>query len=160
MIRSVKPEDARSIVDIYNHYIEKTTITFEEEPLSTATMAERILQVTQTFPWLVYERDGEVLGYAYAGAWKSRSAYRFSVEASVYLAPDCQGNGAGSQLYAQLLEELKKLDVHSVIGGITLPNPASIALHEKFGFKKVGQFTEVGRKFDQWLDVGYWELNL
>ena len=90
--------------------------------------------------------------------WKARSAYRFSVESTVYIDQNSIGNGIGSLLYKELLSNLKNSRIHSVIGGIALPNPSSIALHEKYGFKKVAQFKEVGIKFDKWIDVGYWQL--
>lgn len=160
MIRSVEPGDAESICDIYNHYIVHTAVTFEEQPVPVLDMQERIEEMAAALPWLVYEEDDQLLGYAYASEWKSRCAYRYSVESTVYLAPDSTGQGIGSQLYAALIAILGDRDLHSVLAGITLPNPASVTLHEKLGFEQVGQFKEVGRKFDRWIDVGYWELIL
>jgi phosphinothricin acetyltransferase len=121
-------------------------------------MAQRILDVTARFPWLVAEEGNVIVGYAYAAPWKARSAYRFSVETTVYVAPNYLGRGIGTALYRELLDALRKLDVHCAVGGIALPNAASIALHENLGFKNIGQFVEIGRKFDRWIDVGYWEL--
>jgi len=158
MIRKAETVDAKTICGIYNHYVENTIITFEEQPVTVADMANRIREVTASFPWLVFERNREVVGFAYASRWKSRCAYRYSVESTVYLAPEVTGHGIGRQLYRELILALCDRAIHSVIGGIALPNPASIALHEKLGFEKVAHFTEVGRKFDQWIDVGYWEL--
>lgn len=159
MIRAVAQHDAASIVKIYNHYIKNTTVTFEEICVSTATIIKRMNKVANAqLPWLIIEENDELLGYAYATPWKERSAYRFSVEASVYISPQAQGKGLGSQLYQTLFDELKKLPIHSVLGGITLPNPSSIALHEKLGMTKVAHFSQIGRKFDQWLDTGYWQL--
>jgi len=106
----------------------------------------------------VYSEGNKTLGYAYASKWKSRCAYKYSVETTVYLRPEVKGQGIGSKLYKELLTQLKEKNIHAAIGGIALPNDASIALHEKLGFKKIGQFKEVGYKFDKWIDVGYWEL--
>ncbi|TFW16335.1 arsinothricin resistance N-acetyltransferase ArsN1 family B [Duganella callida] len=157
-IREAGAGDAGAIVAIYNHYILTTTITFEESAVTAAEMAQRIADVQAGgLPWLVLERDGAVLGYAYATKWRVRHAYRFSVESSVYLAPDAAGKGRGTALYAALLERLAAGGYHLVIGGIALPNAASVALHEKMGFEKVAEFREVGYKFERWLNVGYWE---
>jgi phosphinothricin acetyltransferase len=161
MIRNAQPTDAATIVEIYNHYVLNTTITFEEQPVTAPQMAERMAEVQAAgLPWLVAEREGRVLGYAYASKWKARSAYRHSVECSVYLDHQAVGGGMGSSLYAALFAELKARGLHVVIGGIALPNESSIALHEKFGFKKVAQFEEVGFKFGRWVDVGYWQKTL
>ena len=158
MIRQAKQDDAKSICTIYNHYVSETIITFEEQPVSVAEMQNRIADVTADFPWLVFEENNQIMGYAHASRWKTRYAYRYSVESTVYLMPEEIGRGIGSQLYQILIDILKKKDIHSIIGGIALPNPASIALHEKLGFKKVAHFQDVGWKFNHWIDVGYWEL--
>ena len=160
MIRACTTADATAICSIYNHYVRETVITFEEAPVAAPEMAQRIVDVATRFPWLVAEDGNEVVGYAYATPWKTRSAYRFSVERTVYVAPGQTGRGLGTALYRELLDALRKQGVHSVVGGIALPNAASITLHEKLGFKKIGQFVEIGRKFDRWVDVGYWELIL
>ena len=112
----------------------------------------------QKLPWLVALDADQCLGYAYATRWKERFAYRFSVESTVYLAPAASGRGLGSALYRALFDELKALGVHAVVGGITLPNPASVALHEKMGMRKVAHFAEIGFKFGEWVDVGYWQI--
>ena len=158
MIRDVTIDDADAICQIYNHYAEHTTVTFEEEPVSTEVMQDRIGQVTHTFPWMVFEEGGTIEGYAYASRWHPRSAYRFSVESTVYVSQDMTGQGIGNQLYQDLIARLKGQSVHAVIGGIALPNPASVALHEKLGFKQAAHYRQVGWKFNQWIDVGYWEL--
>jgi phosphinothricin acetyltransferase len=101
-----------------------------------------------------------MVGYAYAKPWRPRSAYRFSVETTIYIAPGYQRRGVGAALYRDLLAALRQLDVHAAVGGIALPNDASVALHERLGFKKVGQFVEIGFKLGRWVDVGYWELIL
>ena len=157
MIRSATAADAQAICDIYNHYILHTIVTFEEEAIQGSEMERRIGEVSKKYPWLVYEEEGEILGYAYAGEWKSRCSYRFSVESTVYLKDGISGRGIGSKLYEELLKQLEPLGIHAVIGGIALPNELSVALHEKFGFEKIARFKEVGYKFDQWIDVGYWE---
>jgi phosphinothricin acetyltransferase len=160
MIRPVTPDDAAAIVDIYNHYIATTVISFEENAVTPDEMAGRIRDVTAHLPWLVYEQDARVTGYAYATKWRVRSAYRFSAETSVYVQAGQGGKGIGSALYKALLEDLRGREIHMAIGGIAQPNPASVALHESLGFEKVAHFRQVGRKFDQWVDVGYWELRL
>ena len=157
MIRNAKPEDAQAICDIYNYHVLNTIVTFEEESILADDMADRINKVSEKYVWLVYELEGEIVGYAYAGEWKSRCSYRFSVESSVYLKNGFSSQGIGSKLYEALLKKLEKTDIHAVIGGISLPNEGSIALHEKFGFEKIAQFKEVGYKFEKWIDVGYWE---
>lgn len=158
MIRPANKDDAAVIVQIYNYYILNTVITFEEVAISAEEMARRIDEITmQNLPWLAAVIDEQVCGYAYASKWRERSAYRFSTEITVYLSPNQCRRGLGSQLYAVLLPELKNRGIHSVVGGITLPNPASVALHEKFGMKQVAQFDEIGYKFGQWQQVGYWQ---
>ncbi len=158
MIRPVKLTDADDIRDIYNGYILNSRITFEEQVITSENIIERIQNITKNYPWLVYENDGNVLGYTYAVRWKERSAYRHSVETAIYLHPNVLGQGIGTRLKSALLDELKSFGVHCVISGIALPNPASIALCEKFGFSKVAHFKEVGFKMKLWVDVGYWEL--
>lgn len=161
MIRSAIPADAEAIALIYNHYILNTIITFEEQPVAPEEITRRLLAVTSAeLPWLVAETSGRIVGYACASRWKERSAYRYSVESTIYLDPGFRGAGFGSQLYETLLADLRREKVHAVIGGIALPNDASIRLHEKFGFRHIAEFKEIGFKFGQWVDVGYWQLIL
>jgi L-amino acid N-acyltransferase YncA len=160
MIRPALPEDAPAICDIYNHYVQSTIITFEEDAVSGSEMARRISDTSASFPWLVTECDGCVIGYASAAHWKSRSAFRFTVESAIYLKPGSTGRGVGNEMYKALVAQLQQRGIHSVIAGIALPNLASIALHEKLGFRKIGHFPEVGWKLGTWIDVGYWELSL
>jgi len=160
MIQSVHPEDAPAIAEIYNHYILNSPATFEEEALAPEEMRRRIVETAKTYPWLVCEEDGELLGYSYGRKWRERAAYRHSVEVTVYLHPSSVGKGRGTALFAALLTELRTRRFHSVIGGVALPNPASIALLEKFGLRQVAHFNEVGYKFGRWIDVGYWQLLL
>ena len=159
-IRPVTAADAAAICEIYNHYVSTTGISFELEPVSVDEMKRRIQEIAGRYVWLVYEEQGRLLGYAYASQWKPRLAYRHSVESSIYLAPDSAGKGVGKQLYTALFAQLKQREVHAIIAGVALPNAASVALHEKMGFTKIGHFKEVGNKFDQWIDVGYWQLIL
>ena len=158
MIRDIRVNDAQWICEIYNYYVLNTIFTFEETEVSKEDMGIRIERTIQKLPWIVYEVNGEILGYAYASEWKSRCAYKNSLETTVYLKPDESGIGIGSVLYSKLINRLKSMNYHALIGGISLPNEASIALHEKYGFEKIGQFREVGYKFEKWIDVGYWEL--
>lgn len=162
MIRPVVDADCVAIARIYNHFVEHTVVTFEETPVSAEVISGRVTEVAQLgLPWLVAEEDGRVVGYAYATPWKSRSAYRFSVETTIYLDPTVVSRGIGSALYRELFAALRgRSDLHAVIGGIALPNAASIALHEKLGMTKVAHFQEVGYKFGHWVDVAYWELVL
>lgn len=157
MIRSATPADVSAICSIYNHYIENTVITFEEDPLTEDEMAERIQAYSEKYVYIVHEEDGEVIGYAYGSSWRTRRAYRFSTETTVYLKDGAEGKGIGTLLYSELIERLKEKGFHSLIGCITLPNEKSVRLHEKMGFKKVAHFHEAGWKFNQWLDVGFWE---
>lgn len=160
-LRDAIPADAPAIAAIYNPYVTGTTISFEEDPVQEAEMARRVADVQAAgLPWLVAEADGVVIGYAYATKWRVRHAYRHSVESSVYLAPAAARRGVGSALYAALFERLRAGGYHLVIGGIALPNAASVALHEKMGYEKAAHFKQVGYKFGRWVDVGYWQKTL
>jgi L-amino acid N-acyltransferase YncA len=160
MIRSATPDDAAAIAAIYNHYILHTWVTFEEEPVAAEEMQRRIADITVTYPWLVYEQNGVVEGYAYVHQWHTRKSYRRSVETTIYLDVNKLGGGRGTQLYAELLRQIREAGLHCAIGGVSLPNQGSVALHEKFGFTKVAHYKEVGWKFDTWIDVAYWQLML
>jgi phosphinothricin acetyltransferase len=149
--------DAEAFCAIYNHYVANTIVTFEEQPVTTPDMQSRMAAVLDKLPWLVLEHDGGIAGYAYAAPWKTRIGYRFTVETSVYLAPTQTGRGFGSALYESLIENLRAQNIHCVVGGVALPNSASVALHEKFGFTKVAHFRENGFKFGRWIDVAYWQ---
>ena len=159
-IRPVQPADATGLSKIYNFYVDHSIITFEEEPVSVDDFAERIRVLSGKLPWLVSYLDGELTGFAYASPWKSRQAYRYSVETTIYLAPDQLGQGLGKLLYTELIERLREHGVHSLIAGIAQPNPVSATLHENLGYRKIGEFEQVGYKFDRWIDVHYWELLL
>jgi L-amino acid N-acyltransferase YncA len=157
-VRTAASADAEAVAAIYNHFVLRTIVTFEEEPVGAAEIARRMDEVREaSLPWLAAERAGEVVGYAYATAWRVRRGYRYSTEVTVYVAPGLGGLGIGSRLYADLISALEKRGIHTAIGGIALPNDPSVALHEKFGFKKVAHLEQVGVKFDRWIDVGYWQ---
>jgi phosphinothricin acetyltransferase len=157
-IRSAEAEDGAALARIYNHYIATTVVTFEEAPVCAADMTARVAEISAAkLPWLVAQSPAGVNGFAYASRWKGRCAYRYSVESTVYLEPAAVGRGLGMALYSTLLARLQELGCHAVIGGIALPNQASIALHEKLGMRKVAHFAEVGFKFGRWVDVGYWQ---
>ena len=160
MIRPVQPSGVAQICEIYNHYVDNTVVTFEEEPVSPTEMSQRIEQLRSSLPWLVSEVDGAVCGYAYAAPYRWRSAYKFTVETTLYLAPERTGPGLGTNLYRALLKQLRERKLHCALGGIALPNPVSVALSERCGFRKVGELKEVGWKQGRWVDVGYWELIL
>ena len=160
-IRNATSDDAAAVAAIYNPYIADTCITFETDPVSAQEMRARIEEAGDArLPWLVATDGGAVIGYAYASKWKGRCAYRHSAESTVYLDPSRVGKGTGRALYTALIERLRERGLHAVIGGIALPNAASIALHERLGFEKVAHFKEVGFKQERWIDVGYWQLLL
>jgi phosphinothricin acetyltransferase len=160
-VRSATPNDAAGVAAIYNTYVTGSTITFETEPVTTVEMASRISEaLSANLPWLVAVEGDVVAGYAYASKWKGRCAYRYAVESTVYLDAKHHGQGIGKTLYVALIDELRERSMHTVIGGIALPNPASIALHERLGFENVARFKQVGFKQDRWIDVGYWQLML
>jgi L-amino acid N-acyltransferase YncA len=156
MIRPVTPSDALAISEIYNYYILNTFITFEIEPVTPEEIAGRIQKYSQIGSYLIYEDNKEVAGYAYLSNFRERKAYENTVESTIYLKNGLGGQGIGFQLYSELLAQAA-LKYHIVIAGISLPNGASIRLHEKCGFRKVGHFSEVGRKFGKWIDVGFWQ---
>jgi L-amino acid N-acyltransferase YncA len=158
-IRKIELTDAFQIAEIYNYYIETSHATFELETINSDEMENRIREsLTQKFPFFACEKNGEIVGYTYGRQFRPRRAYLHSIEVSVYIKNGCEGKGIGTKLYEELFREIWRKDFHAIIAGISLPNETSVKLHEKFGFKKVAHFREVGRKFDRWIDVGYWEL--
>lgn len=160
-VREAVAADAAAVARIYNHYVVASHATFETEVVSAADMAARVADVAAaTLPWLVAEMPDGIVGYAYAKRWRERSAYRHSAEVSVYLDPARTGCGVGRALYVALIDALRPLSIHAVIGGVALPNEASIALHEHLGFRKVAHFEQVGFKQERWIDVAYWQLLL
>ncbi|WP_343068502.1 N-acetyltransferase family protein [Brachybacterium halotolerans] len=145
---------------MYAHYVRTTAITFETEPPDAAQMARRIESARERYVWLVLEEEGRVAGYAYAGAFNPREAYRFTCEVSVYLAPNQRGSGRGRALYEALLPALRERGLRRAIALVAQPNPASDRLHASFGFTPVGTFTKVGWKLGAWHDVAWSELDM
>ena len=123
-------------------------------------IGRRIANADEESPWLVLLEDNQLVGFACAVPWKLRAAYRFSRETSIYLQQDKFGKGRGARLYQQLIDEIRKTPIHVLIAGIAQPNPGSVALHEKMGFREIGQFRELGNKFDNFIDIAYWQLTL
>lgn len=160
-IRAATAADAPSVLAIYSPFVRRTAVSFELEPPSVADVAGRIERALVRWAWLVAEteRDG-VVGYAYGGEHRARVAYRFAVETSVYLADSARGSGLGRRLYEELLSRLTARGYCTAYAGITLPNPASVRLHEALGFRVIGVFSRAGWKFDAWHDVGWWQLEL
>ena len=157
-VRAAVAADVEAVAHIYNHYVTNTIVTFDEEPVPAGEVARRMEQVAaSSLPGLVAEVDRRVIGYAYAGRWHARAAYRFSAEVTVYVDPSHVGRRVGSHLYAALFPMLRARGIHAVLGGIALPNPASVVLHERCGLQKVAHLREVGFKFGRWIDVGYWQ---
>lgn len=160
-IRLAAADDAAALAAVYRPYVTDTAVSFETDPPDAAAMRAWIESGGQLYPWLVAcGDDGEPLGYASAGAFRTRPAYRFTVETSVYLAPEAVGRGVGRSLYTALLETLTVQGFAQAIGAITLPNLASVALHEKLGFVRAGTYRDVGWKFGAWHSVGLWQRPL
>jgi phosphinothricin acetyltransferase len=160
MIRRARSADAPAICDIYNYYVRNTCITPEEEDVTVEEMGIRITEITKNFPWLVNEKNGKIIGFAFLHHYIARSAYRFTVEDSIYIKHGLTGNDAGSQLMDALLGEVRKTGKHSVVALMELGNTASETLHRKFGFREIGRLTEAGFKFNKWVDISYWQLIL
>ncbi len=160
-IRDARPDDdAAACAAIYAPAIEGSAISFEETPPGAAEIAARMRSYQPTHPWLVAERGGEVVGYAYACPHRDRAAYRWSVDVSVYVAAGERGSGHGRALYTELFERLRRQGFRSACAGVTLPNEASVGLHEALGFRPIGVFRQIGFKQGAWRDVGWWQLEL
>lgn len=160
MIRPVCSKDAAALAGIYNYYIQETTISFESTPLSVVDMRARIEQVSAAYPFLVWEDAGQVRGYAYAHAWKERAAYAGTWEISIYLAPECCGQGIGHRLLERLVADCRRAGCRVLIACITRENEKSCAFHQRHGFRQVSHFTQVGCKFGRLLDVVDYQLML
>jgi L-amino acid N-acyltransferase YncA len=161
LIRHAEPtRDAAACAEIYAPYVTDTVISLEERPPSALEMAGRMQQIAGRYPWLIAERDGDVAGYAYAGEHRERAAYRWASDVTVYLSPDHHRRGIGRALYRTLFELLVRQGVYVVCAGVTLPNEASVGLHEALGFTPVGVYRRVSWKFGAWHDVGWWQLQL
>ena len=161
-VRPATQEDLGQLNDIYNRYVVETHFTFDIEPMTIEARREWFAHYDSTgrYRVLVGVSDATVIGYASSSRWRPKPAYETSVETSIYLAPDAVGRGIGTKLYEELFKQLQREDLHRAYAGIALPNQASIALHERVGFKRVAHFTEQGRKFDRYWDVGWYEKPL
>ena len=162
-IRAATSGDLPALTDIYNHYVVNTAITFDLHPFTAAERRAWFDDHAETGRHrllVAIDRDGTCAGYATSSRWRPKPAYDTTVEASVYCHPDAIGQGCGTALYAALFEALASEDVHTIVAGISLPNPASVSLHERFGFRPVGVFRAVGRKFDRFWDVAWFERPL
>lgn len=157
LIRNATPADAAQIAAIYRPIVLETAISFETVPPSPAEIAQRIERAQEHHAWLVAQSGSTVAGYAYGSLHRARPAYQKSVEVSAYVAPGQRGQGIGRALYGALFEQLGTLGFHQAFAGIALPNQASISLHQSVGFESIGVFREVGRKFDRWHDVSWWQ---
>jgi L-amino acid N-acyltransferase YncA len=161
MIRLAAAGDAEGLAAIYDPVVASTAISFEEEPPGAARMGQRIVEGSAFAPWLVdVDGDGGVRGYAYASKHRARAAYRWSVDVAVYVSADQRGKGVGRALYTSLFGLLRLQGFCAAHAGIALPNPASVALHQRMGFAPVGIYRAVGYKLGGWHDVGWWQLDL
>ena len=159
-IRDAARADTDALLEIYRPYVLDTAVSFELEPPTAAEFAQRIAGAQSQWAWLVAERDGELLGYAYGSAFRSRAAYRWSVETSAYVHAAHRGQGVGRALYERLLALLADKGYCTAYAGIALPNEASVRLHRALGFRDVGTFRRAGRKFGRWHDVSWWQREL
>lgn len=159
-VRPATPLDAAACADVYAPYVRGTAVSFETEAPGTEELARRIAAAQESHAWLVAEDDGVLVGYAYATAYRSRPAYRWTCEVSVYVAQDRHARGVGRTLYVALLERLAQRGYRTVVAATTLPNPASLALHEAVGFRRVGVLAAVGWKAGRWHDVALLERRI
>jgi phosphinothricin acetyltransferase len=157
-IRFATPKDARAIREIYAPFCEGTPVSFETQPPSVAEIRRRITKTLKALPWLVSEQAGKVVGYAYASRHRERAGYRWSVDVSVYVRAGYRGRGIGRALYSSLFAILELQGFRNIVAGISLPNPASVALHESMGMQKIGVYPGIGFKCGRWHDVGWWQL--
>jgi phosphinothricin acetyltransferase len=160
LVREFTAADVAPANALTNHFIEHTTIHFGAQPVTDDDFAALWQRGSARFPWLAAERAGRFAGYCKAGTWRERDAYARTVETGIYVALDAQGRGVGRALYEALFERLRAGGFHVVVAGITLPNEASVRLHEAVGFRAVGVFPEVGHKFGRWHSVGFWQRTL
>jgi phosphinothricin acetyltransferase len=161
LIRHAEPErDAAACAAIYAPAVIDGVASLEEHPPDAQEMAERIARVSTRYPWLVAYDGDQALGYAYATEHRSRAAYRWAADSSVYIAPAHQRRGAGRRLYETLFDLLYRQGLYTVCAGITLPNAASIGLHERLGFRPAANYEQIGFKFGRWRSVGWWQLRL
>jgi len=157
MIRIAHADDAKAVHDIYTPSVLHGVETFETELPGVDAMRERMLTRLRVYPWLVWEEEGRVLAYAYASRFRERAAYDWIAETSIYVREDAQRAGIARRLYGVLLEAMRLQGINQAVGVITMPNDASIGLHEAMGFTPVGVYREVGWKMGAWRDVGWWQ---
>jgi phosphinothricin acetyltransferase len=155
-VRVAREQDGADLAAIYAPIVRDTAISFEVDPPDAAEMGARVAKTLPTHPWLVWESGGRVRGYAYGSRHRDRAAYRFSADVTVYIHEDARGRGVGGALYAALLAVLERQGFHRAYAGITLPNAASVALHEACGFRHIGSYEGVGWKLGSWRTVGWW----
>jgi phosphinothricin acetyltransferase len=161
LLRHADPAlDARACAAVYEPFVTESAISFEETPPAATEFASRIDRITQTHPWLVAEFDGEVVGFAYGSPHRDRAAYRWAADVSVYVSAQAHRRGIGRELYQTLFELLARQGFHTLCAGITLPNDASVRLHEALGFRRIGVYRRIGFKQGCWRDVGWWQLEL
>lgn len=160
LVRPALEDDAAAVAAVYAPYVEGTAVSFEVEAPTPAVMAQRIGATLETHPWLVAERDGAVVGFAYSGRHSQRAAYRWTVDVTVYVGGQERRTGVGRGLYAVLLATLRGQGFRSAFAEVVLPNPGSVRLHEAMGFRHIGTHTDIGFKLGRWHDIGYWRLGL
>ena len=161
MIRHADADrDAPACAGIYGPYVRDSAVSFEETAPTAQEIAQRIERIGATHPWLVAERDGRVVGFAYASAHRERAAYRWAADVTVYIDPAHHRRGIARQLYESLFPLLRQQQLHIACAGIALPNDASVRLHEALGFEPVGIYRSIGYKAGAWRDVGWWQLRL
>jgi L-amino acid N-acyltransferase YncA len=159
-VRQATEADAGKIADIYNWYVLNTIISFETDPVSPGEMKKRVRGKLDKYDWIVGESDQGIVGYAYYGLFRERAAYHHTVESTIYLPRESMGKGFGKALYSHLIRSAKGRGFREMIGIIALPNPESIALHQKIGFEEVGVLRGVGYKLGRYIDVGLWQRSL
>jgi len=160
VIRPFQIEDTQQLLEIYNYYVLNSAATFDIETLSFETFLEKVSRINNDFPFIVFEENNNILGYAYGSRFRPKPAYNKTVESTVYVKHDEHGKQIGTLLYKALIVLLKQENYHLVLGVLTIPNEVSVKLHEKLGFKQVANLKQVGFKFGQWQNVGFWQLNL
>lgn len=161
LIRSANTNDSKVISDIFNHYVVNSFFTFEENPISTEGMQQKISEILDAnLPFLVIINNDIILGYCNLHNWNNRLAYQHTKELSIYLNPNFTKKGIGSLLLSELLKNLNRESIHCILSTIAIPNEASVALHKKFGFEQASHMKQVGKKHGEWRDIEHWELIL
>lgn len=160
VIRSVRAGDFDAIATLTNHFILGTPIHFGHDPVTADELRVHWERFRDRYPFLVAEADGAFAGYAKAGVWRDRAAYTWTPETGIYIRPELHGRGIGKALYRVLIDTLRAQGFHSAVGGITIPNEASVRLHESLGFVHVGTVKHAGWKFNHWHDAGFWQIVL